>query len=267
MGRKVNPIGFRLKINRDWEARWFAEGSRYTELLQEDFKIRQYIYKGEYLNARDDQPSRGRNNRRGGRNQGGQENAAPAQGNRKDNRERRDKPNAALSRIDIDRYPNLVTITIHTAKPGILIGQKGNTVKKLRIDLEAMTGKKVKVEVEEISKPDLDAKLVADNIVGQLERRISHSRAMKRAIQQAMRQGAQGVKIQVSGRLGGSEMSRREWQMEGRVPRSTLRSVIDYAASEALTTFGRLGVKVWVYTGQKAQEDIPELTADAYVSQ
>jgi small subunit ribosomal protein S3 len=258
MGRKVNPIGFRLKINRDWEARWFAEGNRYTELLQEDFKIRQYIYKGEYLNARDDQPNR----RRRGGNQGEQE-ARPGG----DRRERRDKPNAALSRIDIDRYPNLVTVTIHTAKPGILIGQKGNTVKKLRLDLEAMTGKKVKVEVEEISKPDLDAKLVADNIVGQLERRISHSRAMKRAIQQAMRQGAQGVKIQVSGRLGGSEMSRREWQMEGRVPRSTLRSVIDYAASEALTTYGRLGVKVWVYTGQKAQEDIPELTADAYVSQ
>jgi len=265
MGRKVNPIGFRLKINRDWEARWFAEGSRYTELLQEDFKIRRYIYKGDYLNVRDDQGGRGR--RRGGRNQQGQgeqTNAAPSGGDR---RERRDRPNAALSRIDIDRYPNLVTVTIHTAKPGILIGQKGNTVKKLRVDLEAMTGKKVKVEVEEISKPDLDAKLVADNIVGQLERRISHSRAMKRAIQQAMRQGAQGVKIQVSGRLGGSEMSRREWQMEGRVPRSTLRSVIDYAAAEALTTYGRLGVKVWVYTGQKAQEDIPELTADAYVSQ
>lgn len=262
MGRKVNPVGFRLKINRDWEARWFAEGSRYTELLHEDFKIRQYIYKGEYLNARDEQPNR----RRQGRNQQGQgEQKAPQGGG--DRRERRERPNAALSRIDIDRYPNLVTITIHTAKPGILIGQKGNTVKKLRLDLEAMTGKKVKVEVEEISKPDLDAKLVADNIVGQLERRISHSRAMKRAIQQAMRQGAQGVKIQVSGRLGGSEMSRREWQMEGRVPRSTLRSVIDYAASEALTTYGRLGVKVWVYTGQKAQEDIPELTADAYVSQ
>lgn len=239
MGRKVHPIGFRLKINRGWDARWFAEGARYTELLHEDFKVRQYIYKGTYL-VRDGQ---------------------------KPNPKINEGTRASLSKIEIERYPNLVVITIFTAKPGILIGRKGDTVKKLRQELEELTAKKVKVEVEEITKPDLDAKLVADNIVGQLERRIGHSRAMKRAISQAMRQGAQGIKIQVSGRLGGSEMSRREWQMEGRVPRSTLRSLIDYGTSEALTTYGRLGVKVWVYMGQKAREDIPEPTAEAYVSQ
>jgi small subunit ribosomal protein S3 len=241
MGRKVNPIGFRLKINRDWDAHWFAEGRRYTELLHEDFKLRQYIYKGSYLSKKD---GKGDNPQR-----------------------QKEAPNAALSRIEIERYANVVTVTIHTAKPGVLIGHKGETVKKLRQELKSLTGKEVKVEVEEIAKPDLDAKLVADTIVSQLERRIGHSRAMKRAISQAMRQGALGIKIQVSGRLGGSEMSRREWQTEGRVPRSTLRSLIDYAASEALTTYGRLGVKVWIYTGMKAHEDIPELTADAYVSQ
>jgi small subunit ribosomal protein S3 len=251
MGRKVNPVGFRLKINRGWDARWFAEGPRYTELLHEDFRIRQFIYKGDYLlNKPDVKRKEGEKvDRRA-----------------EERRENKDRPNAALSRIEIDRYPNLVTVTIHTAKPGILIGRRGETVKILRQQLEALTKKTVKVEVQEIAKPDLDAKLVADNIIGQLERRISHSRAIKRAIQQAMRQGAQGIKIQVSGRLGGSEMSRREWQMEGRVPRNTLRSNIDYAKSEALTTYGRLGVKVWVYMGQKSTEDIPELTADAYVS-
>jgi small subunit ribosomal protein S3 len=142
-----------------------------------------------------------------------------------------------------------------------------SSVKKIRTSLEELTGKKVKVEVEEITKPDLDAKLIADNIAQQIERRISHSRAMKRAIQQAMRQGALGVKIQVSGRLGGSEMSRREWQMEGRVPRNTLRSVIDYGFGEAYTTYGRIGIKVWVYTGEKLTNEIeqPEQT-DVYVS-
>ena len=155
-----------------------------------------------------------------------------------------------------------------TAKPGIVIGRKGESVKKLRQGLEKITGKKVKVEVEEIEKPDLNARLVALNIAGQLERRIGHSRAMKRAIGQAMRQGAEGIKIQVSGRLAGAEMARREWQMEGQVPRNTLRSFIDYGTAEALTTFGRIGVKVWIYKGEVLSEEIrqPEPT-DVYVSQ
>ena len=223
MGRKVHPIGFRLKINRPWEARWFAEGTKYTENLHEDFRIRQYIY---------DETDR-----------------------------------AGISKIEIERYPSLVEVTIFTAKPGIVIGRKGEAVKKIRQGLETMTNKKIKIEVEEIEKPDLDAKLVAENISGQLERRIGHSRAMKRAISQAMRQGALGIKIQASGRLAGAEMARREWQVEGRIPRNTLRSVIDYGTAEALTTFGRIGVKVWIYTGEKLQEEEAPEPTDVYVSQ
>ena len=206
MGRKVHPIGFRLKIIRDWDARWYAEGQRYTDLLQEDFTIRRFIKK---------------------------------EGSR-----------AGISRVEIERYPNQLLINIHTARPGIVIGRKGEAVKQLRTSLEELTGgKKVKVEVSEIDKPDVDAILVAENIAGQLERRIGHSRAIKRAIGQAMRQGAQGIRIEVSGRLGGSDMARREWQSEGRIPRNTLRANVDYGTAEALTTFGRIGIKVWVYKG------------------
>jgi small subunit ribosomal protein S3 len=206
MGRKIHPVGFRLKINRDWDARWYAEGSRYTDLLQEDFAIRRFIRK---------------------------------QGER-----------AGISRIEIERYPNQLVVNIHTARPGIVIGRKGEAVKQLRQSLESLTGgKKVKVEVTEIDKPDVDAYLVAENIAGQLQRRIGHSRAIKRAIGQAMRQGAQGIRIEVSGRLAGADMARREWQSEGRIPRNTLRADVDYGTAEALTTFGRIGIKVWVYKG------------------
>lgn len=224
MGRKIHPVGFRLKVNRDWSARWFAEGDRYRELLHEDFQIRQFVEK--------------------------------------------EAERAGIADVQIERYPNQVQVSLYTAKPGIVIGRKGESVKQLRQGLEEITGKKVKVEVEEIDKPDLNARLVAVNIAGQLERRIGHSRAMKRAIGQAMRQGAQGIKIQVSGRLAGAEMARREWQMEGRVPRNTLRSFIDYGTAEALTTFGRIGVKVWIYKGEVLDEEIkqPEPT-DVYVSQ
>jgi small subunit ribosomal protein S3 len=222
MGRKVHPVGFRLKVNRDWDARWFAEGARYRELLQEDFRIRQLI--------------------------------------------EREGERAGVSRIEIERYPNQVLITIWTARPGVLIGRKGENVKILRTSLEEMTNKKVKIEIEEIEKPDLDAKMVAENIASQLERRIGHSRAMKRAIGQAMRQGAEGIKIQTGGRLAGAEMARREWQMEGRVPRNTLRANIDFGTAEALTTYGRIGVKVWIYKGDILPEEEAEPT-DVYVSQ
>jgi small subunit ribosomal protein S3 len=137
-----------------------------------------------------------------------------------------------------------------------VIGRKGEAVKQLRQDLEALTdGKKVKVEVTEIDKPDTDAYLVAENIAGQLQRRIGHSRAIKRAIGQAMRQGAQGIRIEVSGRLAGADMARREWQSEGRIPRNTLRAEVDYGTAEALTTFGRIGIKVWVYKGDVLDYD------------
>ena len=157
---------------------------------------------------------------------------------------------AGISRVEIERFPNQVQVNIFTAKPGIVIGRKGATVKDLRTSLRELTGKTVKVEVEEISQPDLDAKLVAENIASQLERRISHSRAMKRAMLQSMRQGAQGIRIEAGGRLSGSEMARKEKVWSGQVPRNTIRANLDYGTAEALTTFGRIGVKVWIYKGE-----------------
>lgn len=166
---------------------------------------------------------------------------------------------AGIANVEIERFSNQVQVTIWTAKPGIVIGRKGASVKELRQQMEKLTGKKVKIEVEEVKQPELEAILIAENVVSQLERRISHSRAMKRAIQQAMRAGAEGVKIMCSGRLAGAEMARREWQRDGRVPLQTLRADIDYGHTEALTTFGRIGVKVWVYKG----EILPEAESTA----
>jgi small subunit ribosomal protein S3 len=167
---------------------------------------------------------------------------------------------AGISNVEIERSPNQVSVTIWTARPGIIIGRKGAAVKILRSELEEMTGKHVSVDVQEITQPELDAKLVAENIVSQLERRISHNRAMKRAVQGAMRAGAQGVMVLCKGRLHGSEMARAQSVREGQVPRHTLRADINYAQEEAHTTYGRIGVKVWVYMGEvlpeaKAQEE------------
>lgn len=206
MGRKVHPYGFRLKTIRDWNARWYAEGTRYRDLLKEDMEVRNFIMK----------------------NLG----------------------HAGISNIEIERFPNQVAVTIHTAKPGVVIGRKGATVKQLRGDLRSITGKAIKVDIEEISQPDLDAKLVAENIAGQLKRRISHSRAMQRAMQQTMRAGAEGVRVEVSGRLNGADMARKEKKSEGRVPRNTIRADIDYGFTEAITTYGQIGIKVWVYKGE-----------------
>lgn len=222
MGRKVHPVGFRLNINRDWRARWFAEGQEYVNLLQEDLELRQLI--------------------------------------------RDEMAHAGISRIDIERFPKQVSITIHTARPGIIIGRKGASVNALRSQVEELTGKKARIEIVEVPAPELDAYLIAESITTQLERRISHRRAMKQAAARAMRLGAGGVKIACSGRLTGAEMARREWTMEGRVPLHTLRADIDYAHNEALTTYGRIGVKVWVYKGEtfpekeEAQEELGFLT-------
>ncbi len=224
MGRKVHPIGMRLKIVKDWNARWYADGRRYSELLHEDIAIRKAVI-----------------------------------GAHKD---------AGISKVEIERFPNSVQVTLHTARPGIVIGRKGESVKVLRQMLKDLTGKEVKVEVEEIANPDVDAKLVADNIAEQLERRISHSRAMKRAAGQAIRQGALGVKIMCAGRLSGAEMARREWVREGQVPLQTLRADIDFGTAEALTTFGRIGVKVWIYKGEILNREEEKLeTEGVYVSQ
>jgi small subunit ribosomal protein S3 len=225
MGRKVNPIGFRLKVNKTWDGRWYAEGNNYVQQLHQDFQIRDLI--------------------------------------------REDAPRAGVSRIEIERFPGKVKIIVHTAKPGVLIGRKGENVKRMRRSLESLVSKKIDLEIKEISSPDLDAQLVAENIAGQLERRISFSRAMKRAIQQAMRQGAEGIRVQVSGRLAGAEMARTIHMREGRVPRQTLRADIDYAVAEALTTYGRIGVKVWIYKGDilPQVEEKPEATEGVYVSE
>ncbi len=163
--------------------------------------------------------------------------------------------NASVSRIDIERPAQTARITIHTARPGIIIGKKGEDVERLRKDLATRMGVPVTVNIEEIRKPDVDAKLVAQNVAQQLERRVMFRRAMKRVVQNAMRQGAQGVKVQVSGRLGGAEIARTEWYREGRVPLHTLRADIDYATHEALTTYGIVGVKVWIFKGEVLDTD------------
>jgi small subunit ribosomal protein S3 len=157
---------------------------------------------------------------------------------------------AGIADIEIERLPNQVIVIIHTARPGIIIGRRGAAVKDLRQNLEEVTGKRIKIEVQEIEKPDLNAALVAENIAGQLQRRISHGRAMRRAVQQAMRAGAEGVMIRCGGRLSGAEMARVENVSEGQIPRHTLRADIDFARAEALTTYGRIGVKVWIYKGE-----------------
>jgi small subunit ribosomal protein S3 len=221
LGRKVHPIGFRLKYIRDWNTRWYAEGDRYRELLQEDFAIRRLVMK--------------------------------------------ELPRGGIALIEIERFPNQVQIVIHTSKPGIVIGRKGSTVKELRSKLRILTDKAVKLDVEEIAEPDLNAQLVSENIANQLNRRISHSRAMKRAAMQAMRQGAEGIRIECGGRLSGAEMARTEKTWDGRVPRNTIRADLDYGFAEALTTFGRIGVKVWIYKGDILPQK-NEVT-DVYISE
>ncbi len=161
---------------------------------------------------------------------------------------------AGISRIEIDRNANLVTITIHTAKPGIVIGRGGTKVEELRGSLEALTGGRVRVNIQEIRNPELDAVLVARSVADSLERRVAFRRAVKQSVQRTMQRGAQGVKVAVAGRLGGGEMSRRESDTAGRVPRHTLRADIDYGLAEAHTTFGRIGVKVWIYKGEVLPE-------------
>jgi len=157
---------------------------------------------------------------------------------------------ASVSRVVIERPAQTARITVHTARPGIVIGKKGEDVDRLRKELAEMMGVPVHINIEEVRKPDLDAKLVAQSVAQQLERRVMFRRAMKRVVQNAMRQGAEGIKIQVSGRLGGAEIARTEWYREGRVPLHTLRADIDYATAEALTTYGLIGVKVWIFKGE-----------------
>jgi len=181
----------------------------------------------------------------------------------------KDSEHSGVSGVEVERFPGKIKVALHTAKPGILIGRKGENVKIMRQNLEALTGKKIDLEVKEIKAPDTDAYLVALNIAGQLERRISYRRAMKRAIQQAMRQGAEGIKVSVSGRLSGAEMARRVTLREGRVPLQTLRADIDFARVNANTTYGVIGIKVWIYRGLVIDqgEEVAEATEGVYVSE
>jgi len=210
MGQKVNPIGFRLGINRTWDSRWYA-GKEYGSLLHEDIRIREYIEK------------------------------ALAQ--------------AGVARVIIERPAKRARITIHTARPGVVIGKKGADIEKLRLDISKMAGSDVTLNIVEIRKPEIDAKLIADNISQQLTRRVAFRRAMKRAVQSAMRLGAGGIRIKCGGRLGGVEIARAEWYREGRVPLHTLRADIDYGTSTAQTTYGACGVKVWVFKGEIMEHD------------
>ncbi|GMK41041.1 SSU ribosomal protein S3P [Paenibacillus cellulosilyticus] len=206
MGQKVNPVGLRIGIIRDWESKWFA-GKDFGALLIEDVKIREFL--------------------------------------------KNKLKDAAVSRIEIERAANRVNVTINTAKPGMVIGKGGSEVENLRNQLAKITnGKKVHINITEIKQADLDAILVAESIAQQLERRTSFRRALKQAIQRTMRSGAKGIKTSVSGRLGGAEIARTEGYSEGTVPLHTLRADIDYGTAEAHTTYGRIGVKVWIYRGE-----------------
>jgi len=206
VGQKVNPIGLRLGIIRDWDSKWYANKKEVPALLHEDLKIREYInqfYKKAYV-----------------------------------------------SRIEIERTKTKIMITVHTAKPGVVIGREGSTKTQVVEELQKKTGKTIFLTVVEIKNPDLDATLVARNMAEQLENRASFRRVQKMAIQRTMRAGAKGIKTLISGRLGGAEMARSEGYSEGTVPLHTLRSDIDYAIGEANTTYGKLGVKVWICKGE-----------------
>ena len=210
MGQKVNPIGFRVGINRTWDSRWFTDKD-YPEQLVQDIELRKYI-----------------------------ETKLKA---------------AGISKVIIERAAKNTRITVHTARPGIIIGKKGADIESLRKELRLRAGNDVALNILEIRKPEIDAQLAAENVAQQLERRISFRRAMKRAVQNALRLNAQGIRINVSGRLGGADIARTEWYREGRVPLHTLRSDIDYGFAEAETTYGVIGVKVWIYKGEIRAHD------------
>lgn len=218
MGQKVNPIGFRLGITRDWTAKWFASRRDYTDNLLADMKLRKHLKKK--------------------------------------------LAGAAVSLIVIERPAQSINITVHTARPGIVIGKKGEDIEKLRQELTRVAGRPVQVAVEEVRQPELDAQLVAENVAQQLEKRIMFRRAMKRTVTNAMRLRAQGIKIMVAGRLNGAEIARTEWYREGRVPLHTLRADIDYGFAEAHTTYGAIGVKVWIFKGEIFDKDEPKMDAE-----
>ena len=206
MGQKVNPVGFRLGVNRGWDSVWFAKKNQFGNNLIEDFKIRKYI---------------------------------------KDN-----VVNSGVSKVMIERTSQKCFVTIYTSRPGFVIGKKGSDIEKIKNKLSRFTTNSITLNIKEVKKPETNSYLVAENIAQQLVKRISYRRAMKRAIQSALRLGAKGIKVSISGRLGGNEIARTEWLREGSIPSHTLRADIDYAEAEALTTYGIIGIKVWIYKGE-----------------
>ncbi len=206
MGQKVNPIGLRLGINRNWESRWFPAKGRTADFIAEDYKIRKFLKKELFY--------------------------------------------AGVSNIIIERTVKKLRINIVTARPGIIIGKKGADIEKLKATLIKMLGKDVSINIKEEKRPQASGQLAAENVATQLERRTAFRRAMKKVIQGALKSGAKGIKVSVSGRLGGAEMARTEWYLEGRVPLHTLRAKIDYGFAEAHTTYGIIGIKVWIFKGE-----------------
>ena len=212
MGQKVNPIGLRLGINRNWESRWFPAFNGAPQNIAEDHKIRKFLKKELYY--------------------------------------------ASVSDILIERTAKKVCVTVVAARPGIIIGKKGADVEKLKESLKKIVNKDIFINIKEVKKPQSNAQLAAESVATQLERRIAFRRAMKKVMQGAIKSGAKGIKVRVSGRLAGAEMARTEWYMEGRIPLHTLRAKIDYGFAEALTTYGNIGVKVWIFKGEVLQKGI-----------
>jgi small subunit ribosomal protein S3 len=213
MGQKVNPVGLRVTVTKDWLSKWYADKKDFAPLLLEDIKVRDIVKQRLF--------------------------------------------SAAVAKISIERYANRARITIHTARPGLVIGRKGAEIDKLKEDLNKMTGKEIYVDIVEIKQPEIDAQLVAENIALQLERRISFRRAMKKSVQTAMEFGALGIKVACGGRLGGAELARREKYRVGKIPLHTLRADIDYGFAEAKTVYGKIGVKVWVCRGERSLKAEP----------
>ncbi len=218
MGQKINPIGFRLAVQKNWSSRWYANTKNFPALLQNDIKVREFLAKK--------------------------------------------LSHAAVSRVVIERPAKNAKITIYSARLGVVIGKKGEDIEALRSSLQGLMGVPVHLNIEEIRKPEIDASLIAQSIAQQLEKRVMFRRAMKRAMQNAMRLGAKGIKIMSAGRLNGIEIARTEWYREGRVPLHTLRADVDYGVAEALTTYGIIGIKVWVFKGEVfADNEKPALAA------
>lgn len=211
MGQKVNPIGFRLVVNRDWRSRWYAGEQDFTRYLHEDIRIRNFVKKRLQL--------------------------------------------ASVSKIVIERAWNSIRVTIHSARPGLVIGRRGAEIEKITEEVGRLSGgKQVKIEIVEIKQPELDAQLVAENVAMQLERRISFRRAMKKTIATTMELGALGIRLRCAGRLGGAEIARAEWTRDGSIPLQSLRVPIDYGFAEATTTYGKIGVKCWLYKKPEKQQ-------------